>query len=213
LKIFSYEVSDMYWITDVLKHYLLIVLLVATALIAGLYFLAPTQWNLPGFDRSVSPSAEATVQSIRQVGELHSLQVRVEKVVDAESGLGFADFLFADRLLLVAAGQARFGVDLTQLTEEAIQTDGTTVRLVLPEVVLLDVKLDEEATRVFSRNTGWLRLRQDADLEREARIAAVRAIEEQVKNDLLYRNQARESAAEILTSLLSGLGFESITIE
>lgn len=203
----------MYWLPDLLKRYLLIILVVVTVLGAAIYWFAPGGISLPGFERSVSPSSEATVQSIRQVGELTSLQVRVEKVVDAESTLGFADFLFGDRLLLVAAGEASFGIDLTRLSDDSIEINGSSVQLTLPEIELLNVSLDEDATRVYSRDTGWLRLRQETDLESEARLAAVQAIESQVANDPLYREQAEESAREVMTSLLSGLGFEEIIIQ
>ncbi|HDS11624.1 MAG TPA: DUF4230 domain-containing protein [Candidatus Wirthbacteria bacterium] len=175
--------------------------------------------NLPAlrFERQVNQSGVATLQSIQKVGDLLVLRIRVEKVIDASSGLGWADLLFADRLLLIATGDASFGLDLRGLTADDIQIDNSQpapqITIKLPKLQVTDVSLDESTTRVYSRTKGWLRFEADPQLESDARLAAIQAIRQQVEDNPDYRQLAEANAHELMRNLLTNLGFGKINFE
>lgn len=169
------------------------------------------------FEREISPSSNNTLLSIQQMGELTALQVRIEKVVEAETSSGFADFLFGDELLLVAAGDARLGIDLNEIDDGDIRMTESdsgerSVQILLPPVEVLQVTLDEDSTYVFDRITGFLRFGQDQTLEGDARRAAVDSINEHVTISEQYNELAEDSVRNVLSNLLTGLEFDEIEL-
>lgn len=189
-------------------------LIVAVIFVVYNFFQGFGSWF--NFKETISPSSNNTVLSLQEMGELTSLQIRIEKVVDAQSSSGFADFLFGDKLLLVAAGDARLGVDLRQIEDGDVKIEDRgekrRVTIQLPPIEVLQVTLDEEDTYVFNRNTGLLRFNQDQDLEASARQAAVESITDHVQNSQQYYDLARQSTESVLTNLLKSLEFDEVVL-
>src|SRR6185312_13759000 len=110
-------------------------------------------------------------------------------------------------------GEVVAGVDLEQVTPSDVDTDWTrrSVTLRLPPPSVFSAKLDEKATRVYSRTTDLVAARHE-DLESRARAEAARSMETAaVDHGLLDR--ARGDAERVLTGLLRSLGFGEVHIE
>ncbi|AKT38490.1 DUF4230 domain-containing protein [Chondromyces crocatus] len=154
------------------------------------------------------------VTAIRDLARLETAEVHVEKVVDLSDRQSrlFGLIEVRDALLLVAAGQATLGVDLSRVGEGDISLDPETgvAQLVLPEPEVFSARLDEKNTYVYTRSTDLL-ARRNEQLESRARQEAVRAIEKAaIDGDALVR--ARAQAERQLTTLATQLGAKRVEI-
>jgi hypothetical protein len=77
-----------------------------------------------------------------------------------------------NRVILIAHGIVKAGVDLQRLEAGDIELSGPKLRIKLPSPQITDSYLDDSRTQVFERSTGLLRT-FDKDLEQTARAIAV----------------------------------------
>jgi hypothetical protein len=118
--------------------------------------------------------------------------------------------LAGDRVLLVVYGDVTAGVDLGRINASNVSIDGRSVTLVLPPAELFSTRIDNDRTRVYSRETG-LFSRVDPGLETEVRKEAERQVR-QAALDGGILPAAAANAATTLTSFLKGLGFEQVAV-
>lgn len=157
-------------------------------------------------------SGAAVVVRIQELGRLETSSYTIEKIVEAGTDKGaLRDFLFGDKLLLVAHGEVVAGVDLAKLGQTDVRVDGKSVRVTLPKPEVLHVRLDNEKTRVFDRKQGILG-RPDKDLESEARLAAEVAIKDAACGAGVL-GAAAENAMKQVRSLLTALGFTDVIVD
>lgn len=127
----------------------------------------------------VIQSGAAVVRRIQQLSRLETAAYTVEQVIDVSQGQGnpVFDFLAGDNLLLIAHGKVVAGVDLGMLDASAvtISPDGRTISLRLPPAQIFSSTLDNEKTRVYSRDRRIL-APENKDLETLARQEAERQI-------------------------------------
>src|SRR5690606_34661102 len=83
--------------------------------------------------------------------------------------------LYGDRLLLIAHGHIRAGVDLSNIKPDNVKISGNSLTIQLPETEILSSELDTNKTTVYDRQHGLLN-RGDKDLETQARQAAEKSI-------------------------------------
>ena len=142
-----------------------LLLLVAGFLMARLY--------LQG-QRTSQRHTAVFLRHIQALNHLVTVQQRMEKVVvleDPPTGK-LAVIAGESRVILVAHGVVKAGVDLSQITENHMQWRGTNLILRLPSSQITDVYLDEQRTQVIEHKTGFLR-RFDAKLPELARQQAL----------------------------------------
>src|SRR5207248_288763 len=78
-----------------------------------------------------------------------------EKIVSGERDVEYLPkWLVGDCLLLVVEGEAVAGVDLAKLRPEDVSVTGRRVTVTLPRSELFSTRIDNEKTRVYSRETG-----------------------------------------------------------
>ncbi|MBE9014416.1 DUF4230 domain-containing protein, partial [Pseudanabaenaceae cyanobacterium LEGE 13415] len=83
------------------------------------------------------------IQQIRQASELTTAVFTMEAVVPAQQDAAIAGLVVGTtKLLYIAHGEVRAGVDLSALTPENVQVTDGTVRLRLPAPKILDQKID-----------------------------------------------------------------------
>jgi len=154
-------------------------------------------------------SPPAVVNRIQQLQRLETVSYNMEKIVSGQrEGKLLPDFLVGDRLLLVAHGEVVAGMDVSQLQPADVSITGKEVRLHLPESRVFLTRLDNQSTRVYSRETGLL-VPVDPTLETEVRQTAERQLlESAIEGGIL--NVARQNAQTTLTGLLAGLGFTKV---
>jgi len=187
------------------------------ALIAVIVGAGSASWILTRRDADggtkIDASRAAVVKEMRQLGRLETSSFSVEKIIEAKKGDGgpWSDFLFGDKLLLIASGEVVAGYDLAGLTEADLEKEGSTLRLKLPAPQILSARLDNEKTRVYDRDQGLL-TRGDKDLESEARLAAERSIREAACTSGILR-EAKENAVKQLGAILGALGYPDAVIQ
>jgi Protein of unknown function (DUF4230) len=186
----------------------------AAALVLFVRQATEGMWNdvattLTGRTGRVDTSQPTVVSRIQRLQRLETVTYTMDKIVEGErEGRVMPPILTGDKLLLVAHGQAIAGVDLSQLPNRDVQVNGRGVHLQLPKAQIFTVALDNEKSRVYSRETG-LFVPVDPNLESEVRAKA----EEDLRQSALTAgilNTAHQNACGTLRTLLLNLGFEQV---
>jgi len=161
---------------------------------------------------TVTPSPTVIVERLQSLDRLETARLVSQHVVEVKSESEWLpSFLVGERLILVAQVEVIAGVDMREISPKDIEVNGDKVVLTLPQPKIFSVKIDEAKTQVITRERGWLVFNPDKDLEREARLQALReAREVAFKSDLLPF--ARQKAEENLRGFLHALGFKQVEI-
>ena len=147
------------------------------------------------------------LQQVQTLSELVTVKYVVEKVVVLEdvkwiSGLG------ENRILMVAHGIVKAGIDMGEIKPEDVKISGKKVTILLPKPRITDTYLDEKQTRVIERTTGLLRT-FDKDMEQAARQQAVDDIQRAARNSGILKD-AETRAREQVRAQFRLLGFETV---
>ena len=157
-------------------------------------------------------SRPTVVQHIQQLQRLETVVYSMEKIVTGSQESRFLPRLLAgDRLLLIVHGDVTAGVDLAALDPSNVTVNGKSVELTLPEPMIFATRVDNGRTRVYTRETG-LFSSPDPELESETRREAERQLTQAALDGGILK-AAATNARTTLTSLLQGLGFESVHIK
>ena len=148
----------------------------------------------------------AIIQKIQGLSQLVTVKYVIEKVIVLEDVKWYGE----SRLLLVAHGIAKAGIDLGKLQPGDIEITGKTLRVFLPPAQVTDCYLDEHKTHVVERTTGMLRL-FDKDLEQNGRRAAIDDIRRAARANGIIKD-AEQRAEQQLELLFLQLGFEKVDV-
>ena len=98
------------------------------------------------------------VSQVRDVSELTTAMFEMDAVVPvSDKRLIIADIPIAEsKLLYVAHGNVRVGVELSKFQADDVQIEGDKISVTLPALKVLDSKLDLEHSSVYSYNRGLL---------------------------------------------------------
>ena len=164
-------------------------------------------WSRPG--SRLDLSQPAVVMKIQQLQRLQTVVYTLEKIVSGSQDTPYLPRLLAgDRILLIVHGEVTAGIDLAALDASSLQVSGENISMQLPEPDVFATRIDNEKTRVYSRETGLL-VRPDPDLESVARREAERQIRQAAIDGGILR-AAETNARATLMTLLQGLGFKSV---
>jgi len=168
------------------------------ALFIALLFVRPPATGAP-------PKIQSTatiVQQVQTLSELVTVKYVLEKVVILDDIKWYGE----NRVLLVAHGIVKAGVDLQEIKPEDVRVEDKKIMLKLPRARITDVHLDDQKTRVVDRSTGLLRA-FDKDLEQNARRQAVEELRIAARSNRIYED-AEERAQLQLANLFHQLGYE-----
>ena len=168
------------------------------ALFIALLFVRPPATGAP-------PKIQSTatiVQQVQTLSELVTVKYVLEKVVILDDIKWYGE----NRVLLVAHGIVKAGVDLQEIKPEDVRVEDKKILLKLPRARITDVYLDDQKTRVVDRSTGLLRA-FDKDLEQNARRQAVEDLRIAARSNRIYED-AEERARLQLANLFHQLGYE-----
>ena len=182
----------------------LIIVGLALAILAGTgLFIGLILFRLPWSNTPPKIQNTATLlKEVQTLSQLVTVKYVLEKVVILEDAKWYGQ----NRVLMVAHGVVKAGVDLQKLTPEALRVEGNKVTLRLPHAIITDVYLDEQKTQVIENSTGLLRA-FDKTLEQNARRQAVVDMRLASRYNGIYEDA--ESRAKLqLTNLFRQLGFE-----
>ena len=135
-----------------------------------------------------------------------------ERVIEASRLDGsWKDTLYGERILLIASGKTIAGVDLQKVRKEdiIISSDGLSITLNLPATEILVNTLDNQRTRRYSTQSGWLA--DNPDLETEARQTGEAEILKAACEAGIMEKSAR-SIKTNMTGFLRMLRFERVTV-
>jgi len=186
-----------------LKTRLIIVGLVLAIATGVALFIALLLVRLPAINAPPKIQNTTTViQQIQTLAELVTVKYVLEKVVILDDIKWYGE----NRVLLVAHGIVKAGVDLQEIKPEDVRVEDKRVVLKLPRARITDVYLDDQKTRVVDRSTGLLRA-FDKDLEQNARRQAVDDLRIAARAHRIYED-AEERARLQLGNLFHQLGYE-----
>lgn len=162
-------------------------------------------------EKSINVSQPAVVRQIQQLERLETVAYTMEKLVWGERDNPYIPkFLIGDKLVLVVHGEVVAGVDLGRVTSGDVIVQGRSISVRLPQAGLFSTRVDNEKTRVYSRETGLLS-RPDPNFESEIRREAERQLKQAALKDGILET-ANQNARATMTSLLKGFGFQQVEI-
>jgi hypothetical protein len=150
-------------------------------------------------------SSAALLQQVQTLSQLVTVKYVIEKVEVLEDVKWIAG-LGENRVLLVAHGTVKAGVDLSQLRPEDLRLSGKKLVINLPHAQVTDAYLDERQTRIVEHSTGLLRT-FDKDLEQTARQNALNDIRLAARSGGILKD-AEDRARAQLKGLFGSLGYE-----
>ncbi|MSU57986.1 MAG: DUF4230 domain-containing protein [Pedosphaera sp.] len=182
----------------------LVVLVMIFVIGLWLGFIGP-RWL--GFGSSPRIYGTATVlQQVQTLSEFVTVKYVMEKVVILEDVKWYPGG--DSRVLLVAHGVVKAGMDLKQMKSEDVRISGKKISIRLPPAQITDAFLDEKQTRVIERTTGVLRL-FDKDFEQTARQTAVDDIRRAARTTGILKD-AEDRARGQVKILFLQMGFEQV---
>src|SRR5262245_44436768 len=152
-------------------------------------------------------NTSALLQQVQTVSELVTVKYVIEKVVILEDVKWIAG-LGESRVLLLAHGVVKAGIDLERLEPGDLQISGKNIVIRLPSPKITESYLDEKETKVIERSTGLLRT-FDKNLEQTARQNAIDDIRRAARNNGILKEADTRARAQ-LAGLFKQLGFENV---
>ena len=161
---------------------------------------------------SINVSQPTVVRQIQQLQRLETVTYTMDKIISGEHDNPYLpQFLAGDKLLLVVHGEVIGGIDLSKLQTTDVAIHGRDITVHLPPSEIFSTRLDNEKTRVFSRDTG-LFTSPDPNLESQVREEAERELQQASLQDGILKT-ADQNAQATIASLLKGLGFTNVTLD
>lgn len=157
------------------------------------------------------------VNQVRGASELTTAVFVMEAVVPTSAERKFGDIVFATtKLLYIARGEVRAGVDLSNLTRDNVRVrDRThTVQIHLPPPQILDSKIDVNRSNVYDYNRGFLSLGPDVAPQLQT-LAQRQTLEKIVATACTegLLEKANERAQLAVTQLLTTAGYEKVQVK
>jgi hypothetical protein len=181
---------------------LLIVAALALCLALGLW-LGFSVHRLTGSGPTAYSSA-TVLRQVQTLSQLVTVKYVMEKVVVYEDVKWFPGG--DNRVLMIAHGIVKAGVNLEKLRPEDIEVSGRVVKIRLPNPQITDCYLDERQTQVVERTTGLLRT-FDKNLEQTARLIAVEDVRRGARQAGILKD-AEERARAQVEKLFQQMGLE-----
>ena len=182
--------------------FLTLVLGVILGLAAYLTFTA-SHWLGRGGGQHIWDTT-SVVHEVQTLSDLVTVKYVMDKVVVLEDVKWYGE----SRVLLLAHGVVKAGVDLKRLQPGDITISDTTISVRLPVPQITDAYLDDKETKVIDHSTGLLRA-YDKDLEQTARQNAVDDIARAARRGGIL-DDAYTRAKQELETLLKRTGFERV---
>jgi Protein of unknown function (DUF4230) len=196
-------------------------LVLGTLVLFGLWRSGDQFWqNLLGLVtvKPAEPKVEprsVVIKQVRDASELTTAVFTMEAVVPTQQDATLGGFVLGTtRLLYVARGEVRAGVDLSTLTPDAVEIVGETVRLRLPPPRVLDSKIDVSRSTVYDYNRGALGLGPDVapSLQALAQQEALKKIKIAACADGILQ-KASDRAKLVVTQLVRLPGYQEVVVE
>jgi len=154
------------------------------------------------------------VKRLQDLQELATTVQTMEKIVPTSAERKLGDIPVATtRLLYIAQGEVRAGVDLGELTNSDIKINNKSIEINLPAAKILDSKIDVNNSRVYDYDRGFLNLGPDVapqlqTLAQKNTLAEI--IETACQGNIL--DTANLRAKESISQLLINIGYAQVEV-
>jgi len=102
------------------------------------------------------------IQQVRGSSELTTTVFTMQAIVPTRQDIEVGNFIVGTtKLLYIAYGEVRAGVDLSALAAEDVAVSSDTLRVRIPPPRILDSKIDVNRSKVYDYNRGFLNLGPD----------------------------------------------------
>ncbi len=146
----------------------------------------------------------SVVHEVQALSELVTVKYMMDKVVVLEDVKWYGE----SRVLLLAHGVVKAGIDLKRLSPADVNISDKKISLRLPPPQITDAYLDDKASQVIDHSTGLLRA-FDKDLEQTARQHAVDDIARAARNGGILTDADKRARTELET-FFKRAGFEAV---
>jgi hypothetical protein len=202
------------------KFVVLAAMIFVFGLMAGM--IAPRWFGLRSAPKTYSTAT--ILKQVQTLAQLVTVQYVMEKFEEFESAPNttLGQFLTSvtgePRILLLAHGVVKAGVDLSQMGNTDLQIANKKIVLKLPRARITDAYLDETLTRVIQRENGhsipYLQDFKQAnkDMEQTVRQNAIDDIRRAARRSGILKD-AEDRARAQLTHFCRQLGFEDVDVK
>jgi hypothetical protein len=179
------------------------------------FFEILTEFWQPSISNAKVDTSVAILDRIRGAKELTTSVFVMEAVVPTSMERKLGDLSIATtKLLYIAHGEVKAGVDLSSLNGSNIEIEDNLVTIQLPAPKILDRKIDVERSRVYDYDRGFLGLGPDAGTDLQQ--LAQRQTLEQVVTAACDRGileDANSRAKVAIAELLATTGDRNIIVK
>lgn len=172
----------------------------------GAWFGFSVRRWLPGGGGTTVYNTATVLRQVQTLSQLVTVKYVMEKVVVFEDVKWYPGG--DSRVLLVAHGIVKAGVDFERLKPEDLEVKEKKVIIKLPAAQITDCYLDDRQTQVVERTTGLLRT-FDKDLEQTARKLAVDDIRRAARTAGILKDADERARAQV-EKLFQQMGWEVV---
>jgi hypothetical protein len=193
--------------------------LLALAAVAALVVLGARA--LPSLNpfatETIDRSQPAVLKSIERLSEYRAATANLQVVVDVERDVKFVpSFIKGEKVLFVAGGNVDALVDFRQ-PEVRVDESRRSATVTLPPPRLAEASVDLQRSRVYDRDRGLVdrfqSVFQDSPTsDQEVIVLAQQKLQEAAVADPDLTAAAERNTRQMLEGLLTGLGFESVSV-
>lgn len=154
------------------------------------------------------------VQQVQEVNDLTTAVFTMQAVVPTSQSAEISGVVIGQtKLLYVAYGEVRAGVNLDELKPEQVTVQGDHLQIQLPPPRILDRKIDVDRSSVYDYNRGFLGLGPDVgpELQAAAQQRSLQQITEAACREGLLQ-QANDRAQLAITKLMTTAGYKTVTV-
>ena len=168
----------------------------------------------PAISRPQVEVNTVVLERIKGTSELTTATFVMEAVVPASEDRKLGDIVVAStKLLYIARGEVRAGVDLSKINSSDIKVINNSIEINLPAPQILDSKIDVDRSFVYDYDRGFMNLGPDAaiDLQTLAQRKTLRKIVKSACQKGLL-TEANEKAKLTVSSLLNTAGYKEVKV-
>ena len=166
--------------------------------VTSLFKITPTELN--------AENAIPLTERIKNIQELSTTVQTMETIVPTSAQRKLGDLpLATTKLLYIARGEIRAGVDLSELTDRDIKVTANSIEVNLPAAKILDSKIDVNHSRVYDYDRGFLNLGPDVAPQLQTlaqRKTLAQMVDTACNEDILQQAnlKAKEAIIQLLTT-------------
>ena len=154
------------------------------------------------------------IKQMSSVSELTTSVFVMDTIVPASSRRRLGKMVLGKtKLLYVARGEVKAGLDLSKIKPQHIYIDGDSIMIKLPSPEILDSKVDVSKSQVYDYDRGFLNL--GPDVAPQLQIQAQLYTLQQIKKNACEQNilqQANNKAVSLISQLMNNAGYANVKV-